>query len=139
MTCHYWLIILIWVDYSSLNLVSIHSSRCSKTMKDLKKRLKTILKLGIFSGLLLAFIALYLTDIVHKYQDEVTTITTKREPIQRPIWPAITICMEKPFKPSVLKKELGTVFENLIKCIIWQLKKNWEHFLREKFKYQKIT
>lgn len=87
-------------------------------MKDLKKRLKTILKLGIFSGLLLAFIALYLTDIVHKYQDEVTTITTKREPIQRIIWPAITICMEKPFKPSVLKKELGTVFENLIKCII---------------------
>ena len=81
-------------------------------MKNLKKSLKTILKLGIFSALLFVFVALYFTDIVHKYQDEVTTITTKREPIQKPIWPSITICMEKPFKPSVLKKELGTVFKN---------------------------
>ena len=67
-------------------------------MKNLKKSLKTILKLGIFSALLFVFVALYFADIVHKYQDEVTTITTKREPIQKPIWPSITICMEKAFQ-----------------------------------------
>ena len=80
-------------------------------MQDLKisfyKNLKDILKFIIFSSLLFAFVYLYLTDIVNKYQDEVTTITTKREPIKDPIWPAISFCMEKPFKPTVLKQELG--------------------------------
>ena len=80
----------------------------SDKMVPLRKSLKNILKFLIFTGLLLAFVYLYLTDIVQKYRDESTTITTKREPIKEPIWPAITFCMEKPFKPSVLKQKFGT-------------------------------
>ena len=82
------------------------------------EKLKILLKLGALIGLVLSLGILYLRDIFEKYEKKATTITTSREQLEFPTWPATTFCMQKPFKPSVLKKELGTVFENLIKCII---------------------
>ena len=90
----------------------------------LRKSLKNILKFIIFTGLLLVFIYLYLTDIVQKYREESTTITTKREPIKEPIWPTITFCMEKPFKPSILKQELGTANRH-----IFRRNQSYVHFI----------
>ena len=70
----------------------------------------TVIKILLLLSLVSIFIVLYVPDVVHKYRAKATTITTKQESIGKElIWPAITFCMQRPFKPSVLKKTFGDI------------------------------
>ena len=69
---------------------------------------KSTLKFGVFIVLVLSLGKLYLQDIFEKYEKKATTITTSREQLEFPTWPATTFCMQKPIKPSVMIQEAGT-------------------------------
>ena len=72
-----------------------------------------LIKILLFLILVINFLILYVPDVVLKYRNKATTITTKREPIEEITWPAITFCMEKAYKPSVLREAFGSTHRSV--------------------------
>ena len=85
---------------------------------------ETALKVLVFIGLLICFTFLYLTDILEKYRNEATTITSKKVQVQNSTWPSITFCMRKPHKPSILKAIVGSATRNIFFTDIFKVPEN---------------
>ena len=75
----------------------------------------------IFAGLIVCFVFMYFRDILDKYQNEATTITSKKVSMETPIWPTVTFCMRKPHKPSVLREKVGSATRNIFFTDIGQV------------------
>ena len=97
------------------------------------KKLKILLKLSALIGLVLSLGVLYLKDIVEKYEKKATTITTSREQLEFPTWPATTFCMQKPVKPSVMIAETGTPNRDIFRYKTIQIDKVLNQSLLDTF------